>query len=92
MQSNSEKDSLYEAMTANLTAQVANKDSTITLKEAQYLNLKSTLEKSLSNQQSLVDENKLLGKQVRKQKVKGKLLSAALFIISGAAINQFIRR
>jgi 2-keto-3-deoxy-galactonokinase len=92
MQSNAEKDSLYEAMTTNLTAQVANKDSTITLKKAQYLNLKSTLNKSLSNQQSLVDENELLRKQVRKQKVKGKLLSAALFIISGAAINQLIRR
>lgn len=92
MQSNAEKDSLYEAMTANLTAQVANKDSTITLKDAQNLNLKGTLEKSFSNQQLLVDENKLLGKQIRIQKVKSKLLSAALFIVSGAAINQLIRR
>jgi hypothetical protein len=92
MQSNAEKDSLYEAVTTNLTTQVANKDSTIALKKAQYQNLKSTLDKSLSNQQSLVDENELLRKQVRKQKVKGKLLSASLFIISGAAINQLIRR
>jgi hypothetical protein len=92
MLSNAEKDSLYEAATDNLIAQIANKDSTIALKDEQYMSLKSTFGKSLHNQQSLIDENKLLGKQLKKQKAKGKLLSAALFIISGAAIHQFIRR
>lgn len=92
MQSNVENDSLSEAIATNLSAQVANKDSTIELKEKQYANLKFTLDKSLLNQQLLLDENKVLGKQIRRQKVKSKILSAALFIISGAAINYLIRR
>lgn len=90
--SHSEKDSLYEAVTGNLSAQIANKDSTIILKDEQYLSLKFTFDKSLSNQQLLVDENKLLSKQVRKQKAKGKFLSAALMLITGTAIHQFISR
>ena len=91
MQSNSEKDSLYETANINLEQQVINKDSTIALKDEQYNMLKSSFNQSLSNQSALFDENKLLLKQVKKQKVKSKILSAALFIFSGAAINHLIR-
>lgn len=91
MQSNSEKDSLYETVNINLEEQVKNKDSTIALKDEQYNMLKSSFNQSLSNQSALFDENKLLSKQVKKQKVKSKILSAALFIFSGVAINQLIR-
>lgn len=91
MQSNAEKDSLYEVATLSLEDQVRNKDSTIVLKDVQYKNLRSAFDKTLSNQQLLLDENKLLGKQLKKQRVKSKLLSAAIFIFSGAAINHLIR-
>lgn len=90
--SNAEKDSLYEVVNTNLTEQIANKDSTIDLKGKQYNDLKSTLDKSYTNQLLLSEENKLLTKQVKKQKFKSKVLSAALFIFSGIAINQLIRR
>lgn len=92
MQLNVENDSLSEAIATNLSAQVANKDSTIELKEKQYTYLKLSLDESLLNQQLLLDENKVLGKQVRRQKVKSKILSVALFIFSGAAINYLLRR
>jgi hypothetical protein len=91
MQSSSEKDSLYDVAVLNLEDQLKNKDSTLALKDEQYQNLKSSFDKSLSNQQLLLDENKLLGKQVKKQKFKSKVLSAVLFIFSGAAINHFIK-
>ncbi len=91
MQSNVEKDSLYEVATLNVDEQLKNKDSTFVLKDNQYKNLKTNFEKSLSSQQQLIDENKLLGRQVKKQKLKSKILSAAILIISGAAANHFLQ-
>lgn len=91
MQSSTEKDSLYEVVALNTEEQLKNKDSTITLKDEQYKNLKTSFEKSLSNQEQLIDENKLLGKQVKKQKLKSKFLSAVILIISGAAVNHFLQ-
>ena len=91
MQSNTEKDSLLEVVALNVEEQLKNKDSTITLKDEQYKNLKTSFEKSLSNQQQLIEENKLLGRQEKKQKLKSKFLSAAILIISGAAVNHFLQ-
>lgn len=91
MQSSSEKDSLYNEAVLNLEDQLKNKDSIIVLKDEQYQKLKTSFDKSLSNQQLLLDENKLLSKQIKKQKFKSKVLSAVLFIFSGAAIDHFIK-
>lgn len=90
MQSSTQKDSLYEKVTSNLEDQLKNKDSTIALKDGQYLNIKSAFDKSLENQKELAGQNTLLNKQVKKQKFKSKVLSAALFILSGAAANYLI--
>lgn len=90
MHSSSVKDSLYEKVNSNLEEQVKNKDSTIALKEEQYLDIKSAFKKSIENQNELLDQNKLLDKQVKKQKFKSKVLSAALFILTGAAANYII--
>jgi hypothetical protein len=90
MQSSNLKDSLYEKVTSNLEEQVKNKDSTLVLKEAQYLDIKAAFSKSIDNQKELLDQNKLLDKQVKKQKFKSKVLSAALFILTGAAANYII--
>jgi len=91
MQSNTEKDSLYEVAALNLEEQLKNKDSTVALKDDQYKKLKTSFEKSLASQQQLIGENKLLGRQVKKQKLKSKFLSAAILIISGAAVNHFLQ-
>lgn len=90
MHSSSVKDSLYDKVNSNLEEQVKNKDSTIALKEEQYLDIKSAFKKSIENQNELLDQNKLLDKQVKKQKFKSKVLSAALFILTGAAANYII--
>lgn len=90
MQSSSEKDSLYEKATINLEDQLKNKDSTITLKDKQYNEIKTAFSKSIENSNGLLSQNKLLTKQVKRQKFKSKILSAALFILTGAAANYII--
>lgn len=90
MQSSSEKDSLYEKTTTNLEDQLKNRDSTINLKERQYAEIKSAFDKSLQSSNEVVAENKQLNKQVKRQKFKSKVLSAALFILTGAAANYII--
>jgi hypothetical protein len=90
MQSSSEKDSLYEKATSNLENQLKNRDSTITLKEKQYVEIKSAFTKSIENSNELTSQNKAFSKQVKRQKFKSKVLSAALFILAGAAANYII--
>ena len=90
MQSSSEKDSLYEKTTVNLEDQLKNKDSTITLKEKQYSDIKSAFAKSIENTNEVLAKNKLLTKQVKRQKFKSKVFSAAILILSGAATNYMI--
>jgi hypothetical protein len=90
MQSSSEKDSLYEKVTVNLEDQLKNKDSTITLKDKQYAEVKSAFTKSIESSNDLTSQNKTLNKQLRRQKFKSKVLSAALFIFTGAAANYII--
>jgi hypothetical protein len=90
MQSSSEKDSLYEKATSNLEDQLKNKESTITIKDKQYTEIKSEFDKSLQNSNELSGLNKQLNRQVKRQKFKSKVLSAALFILTGAAANYII--
>jgi hypothetical protein len=90
MQSSSEKDSLYEQATINLEDQLKNKDSIIALKEKQHIEIKSAFAKSIESSTELSSQNKVLTKQVKRQKFKSKVLSAALFILTGAAANYVI--
>jgi hypothetical protein len=90
MQSSSEKDSLYEQATINLEHQLKNKDSIIALKEKQHIEIKSAFDKSIESSNELSSQNKVLTKQVKRQKFKSKVLSAALFILTGAAANYII--
>ncbi len=90
MQAAAQKDTLYEQVTSNLEEQLKNKDTTIALKDSQYTDLKTTFDKSVDSQQLLADQNKLLNKEYKRQKIKGKLLSAILFAVSGAAATYFI--
>lgn len=91
MLSSSSKDSLYETVTTNLEDQLKYKDSTIALKDKQYSDVKSAFAKSIKNSNELLVQNKQLTKQVKWQKGKSKILTAALFILTGAATNYIIR-
>ena len=84
------KDSLYEDLTTTLQAQVSNKDTVISTQHEQYNCLKLSFDKSLAQQDLLSGENFLLQKQVKTHKIKNKLLSAGVFILSGLAAYQFL--
>ena len=88
---NNYKDSLYENIDSTVTAQVRNKDSTIVLMEEKYDSLKISFNESALQQQLLYDQNKQFKKQFKRQKLKTKLLSAGLLILSGAAANYLIQ-
>jgi hypothetical protein len=91
MQTSVIKDSLYDDTVINLEQQVSNKDSTISVKERQYTELKAAFNMSIEGQKQLTTENKLLTKDIKKQKRKSKIISAALLILSGAAANYLIQ-
>lgn len=86
------KDSLYENALMNLEQQVVNRDSSLAIKDAQYIELKSAFTRSIEGQEQLTAENKLLTKEITKQKRKSKIISAALLILSGAAATYLIQQ
>ncbi len=85
-----EKDSLYSSEVADLESQVQNRDSVVTLQQQQYETLKASFTKSIEAQTILTSDNKALTKTVRQQRTKSKLLSATLFILSGAAATYLL--
>jgi hypothetical protein len=90
IESSNKKDSLYEQQAVSLELQVGNRDSVIALKTAQYTDIKSAFTKALDLQSTITTQNKDLNRQLRRQKFKSKLLTAAMLILSGAAANYMI--
>lgn len=90
MQSYSEKDSLYERTAINLEKQLRNKDSALTLKDQQYSEVRTAFEKTIASTNELIAQNKSLGKQVKRQKFKSKVLSVGLFILTATTANYLI--
>ena len=79
------KDSLYEDAAQNLQMQLQNKDSSLNLKDQLYQSLKLFFDKSLSEQDTLYQANRLLQKQYKRQRFKNRLLWLGSIILSGAA-------
>lgn len=90
IESSNKKDSLYEQQAFSLAQQIDNRDSVIALKTAQYADIKSAFTKALELQSTIATQNKDLNRQLRRQKFKSKLLTAAMLILSGAAANYMI--
>lgn len=84
------RDSLYEELTTALQAQVNNKDSVISTQVEQYNCIKLSFDKSLAQQDFLLGQNLILDKQLKKFKIKNKLLSAGVFVLSGIAAYQLL--
>lgn len=86
------KDSLYEDMTSALQAQVSNKDSVISTQQERYNVLRLSFDQSLAQQDLLTAQHLGLEHKLKGFKIKNKLLSAGVFIISGIATYQFIHQ
>jgi len=85
------KDSLYEASISNYEDQLKNKDSTIQEQQSLYSSTKNFLNQSLHERQLLEIQNKQLQKQLKRQKLKSKLATAGLLILSGVVVSQLIQ-
>ncbi len=84
------KDSLYDGLTATLETQVGNRDSVISVQHEQYNTLKLSFDKSLAQQGLLTAQTLGLEKQMKGFKIKNKLLSAGVFILTGLATFQLL--
>ena len=80
-----QKDSLYEDLATALQCALDNKDSTIEVQQQAYNSLKLFLDNSLAQQDMLASQNMLYQKQISRHKVKNKLLSAVVLILTGIA-------
>lgn len=85
------KDSLYEKTTADLQAEVANKDSTLQTRQEQYDTLRRAFDQSIQQQQSLVTSNTILQKQLRHHKRAGVFRTIGLAIAAVLATHYLSR-
>jgi cell division protein FtsB len=91
LENSKEKDSLYETVNTNLFAQVQNKDSTILMQENKYIELRKSFDTSITQQQTLYDQNKTLVKHFKRQRIKRKFISVAAIVLAGISANYLIQ-
>jgi hypothetical protein len=87
---NNEKDSLYDEQIKTMDSLSWNKDSVIQAHAESYNSLHRLFDQSLNQQVSLEKENLQLEKQVKRQRVKSKLLTIGLLFLSGTATNYLL--
>jgi hypothetical protein len=92
MEVSTQKDSLYEMVTQNLEEQLTLKDSSNAFKDQEFSKLKESFSESISQANSLFEQNKLLQKLLKKQKAKSRVVSGLLLVIVGAAANYLIHK
>lgn len=91
LESSTLRDSLCQALTGELELQILNRDSTMNLQDQQYDNLKFSYDRILTQQQVLLSNNILLKKDVKRAKVKNRVLSAGLLILGGMTTSLLLR-
>lgn len=80
------QDSLYKSTILVLEEQLSVKDSLIQVHQDKYKSLKLNFEKSILGQQLTIAENKQLQKQIKKQKRKAFIKTAAAVIVAGVTL------
>ncbi|MBL7725396.1 MAG: hypothetical protein JNK27_14710, partial [Chitinophagaceae bacterium] len=89
--SNAGKDSLYDRVIEKQEQQIVKKDSAIQLHRQQYISLKNSFDESITQQRSLLDQNKLFQKQLKRQRIKSKLLSGLTIIAAGITTHYLLK-
>jgi hypothetical protein len=90
IEENHRKDSLYEIQLIQMDSVVTVKDDLIQANEKAYTNLNLLFGQSLTAQQNLNKENKLLQRQFKRQRFKNKLTTIGLMILSATAANYLL--
>lgn len=88
---NHRKDSVYEVQLAQFDSVVSVKNRIIEADQTAYSSLYNLFQKATSDKANLSMENKSLKKQFVRQRVKSKVLTAALFVLSGFTANYILR-
>lgn len=92
MQENKIKDSLYEAKIICQDSLINLKDKIIEQSSKMHDELKRSFDKSMEQQNILLAENSNLKKRFKQQKLKQKLITIGLLIISGIGTNYFLHQ
>lgn len=92
IEGNEIKDSLYEVHISTQESIITQKDSVIALSSKQNDDLKTSFNQSIDQQQVLLNERNLLKKKFKRQKLKQKIISVGLMIISGIGTKYLFNR
>lgn len=87
---NNYKDSLYETQLAQYDDLVHTQNLIIQNDSFAYQNLQGLFDEAIERGEILEKENSILRKKMKRQKVKGKLVSIGLIILSGFAANNLL--
>ncbi len=90
LEENAIKDSLYESQITKQDSLLAGKDSIIEVKIRLHQDLKVLFDRSLMQQETLMNENKQLRKQFKRQKLRSKLFAIGVTVLSGFTANYLI--
>ncbi|MBS1577402.1 MAG: hypothetical protein JST09_19045 [Bacteroidetes bacterium] len=90
LEENALKDSLYESQISKQDSLIAGKDSVIEVKTRLHQDLQAIIDKSLVQQETLMNENKQLHKQFKRQKLRSKLFAIGVTVLSGFTANYLI--
>ncbi len=88
---NTYKDSLYETIDSTRVQQLQNKDAALAVKDSMYIALQQSFEQSMAEQQILYTQNSLFRKQIKRQRLGSKVVSAAILIVSVSAVNFLLK-
>jgi hypothetical protein len=91
IQCNNTKDSVYDTVLATLELQVKNKDSMLQTKDTLVNTLHTAIDKSLTQQGFLSEQNKMYHTQFKRQKFKNKFVAVGVLIVGGLLANQLIQ-
>lgn len=87
---NHRKDSLYETQLAQLDSVVGIKDTIIHANEGLYNSLREVYNTAITDQQVLQDENRLLKKREKRRRLKAKLTTIGVAILSAFSLSYIL--
>ncbi len=87
-----QQDSVQQLVTANLAAQIKNRDTIINIQENKYLDINKQLDYSLSQQQSLQANVKIYQREFKRMQRGSRLKNIGLIVLAGFTINKWVNR
>lgn len=86
------RDSLCDSEIVDLKTVIQNKDSALAISEKSLVLIKQAADSSLMAQRALADKLQLADKKRKRENIKSKILSAAVFILSGVTATLLLQK